>query len=149
MVDYPIREAARLSGLAATAIRYYESIGLLEPATRDASSGHRVYSDSDLMTLEAVACLHATGLSIPAMRTYLRNSRQGAEGAAMQIELLNAQAEQLERESEYLELRRKYVDLKTQFWQATLAGDEAEVRRLSGEASALATQLSEGVRRFK
>ncbi|MCA9833478.1 MAG: MerR family transcriptional regulator [Thermomicrobiales bacterium] len=149
MADYPIREAARLAGLAATAIRYYESIGLLDPPKRDASSGHRVYSDADLMTLEAVACLHATGLSIPDMRNYLQNSRRGIDGAALQIELLNAQAEQLERESEYLELRRRYVDLKTRFWQATLAGDDSLATRLAGEASAMATRLSEGTRRFK
>ncbi|MCO5216675.1 MAG: MerR family transcriptional regulator [Thermomicrobiales bacterium] len=149
MAEYPISEAARLSGLPATAIRYYESIGLLEPAGRDASSGHRVYTDADLVTLEAVACLHATGLSIPAMRNYLQNSRRGMEGAAMQIELLHAQAEQLEREGEYLELRRRYVELKTRFWEAKLAENDAVAEELAGKASAMATRLADGVRRLK
>lgn len=149
MAIYPIREAARLSGLPATTIRYYETIGLLDPAERDASSGHRVYSEEDLVLLEAVACLHATGLSVPDMRTYLDNRNSGADGAKTQIALLEAQAERLALEADYLELRRTYVALKTKFWQAILDGRDDEADCFGNEASAIATKLAEAARSMR
>ncbi|MGZ4457133.1 MAG: MerR family DNA-binding transcriptional regulator, partial [Oryzihumus sp.] len=41
--QYTIKEAAALTGLPATTLRYYESIGVIAPVSRGASSGHRVY----------------------------------------------------------------------------------------------------------
>lgn len=149
MTEYPIREAARLSGLTASTIRYYESIGLLDPPSRDKSSRHRVYSEEDLQLLEVVACLHATGLSIADMRTYMDNRMRGAEGAAIQIGLLQTQAEQLRLEAEYLELRRQYVDLKTRFWEAIQVGDEAQADCMGDEASVIAAKLAEAVRKLR
>ncbi|HEY9395228.1 MAG TPA: MerR family DNA-binding transcriptional regulator, partial [Nocardioides sp.] len=45
---YTIREVATLTGLPASTLRYYETIGLISPVSRGASSGHRVYDETDL-----------------------------------------------------------------------------------------------------
>ena len=42
-----IADAARVSGLSAHALRYYEKAGLLEPIDRN-GSGHRRYREQDL-----------------------------------------------------------------------------------------------------
>lgn len=44
---YSIKEAAALTGLPASTLRYYESIGVIEPVGRGESSGHRAYTDDD------------------------------------------------------------------------------------------------------
>ena len=36
--QYPIKDAARLSGLPESTLRYYETIGLIDPIDRDSSS---------------------------------------------------------------------------------------------------------------
>src|SRR5436190_17817633 len=88
---YTIREVARLSGLPESTLRYYETIGLIHPITRDASSKHRVYNEQDVNFVIAIACLNATGMSIEDMRTYLKNRSQGAQAADEQVELLETQ----------------------------------------------------------
>jgi DNA-binding transcriptional MerR regulator len=54
---YSIKEAAALTGLPATTLRYYESTGVISPVDRGSSSKHRVYSDDDVDLLVWVACL--------------------------------------------------------------------------------------------
>ncbi|MBG6099433.1 MerR family transcriptional regulator [Nocardioides luteus] len=138
---YTIREVATLTGLPASTLRYYETIGLIEPVSRGASSGHRVYDETDLDRLTGVACLAAIGLSIDDMRTYVGNSRLGRDGAREQIDMLTEHAAHLAREAEFLELRRAYVGLKTDYWRAVAAGDEVRADQIGEQAHALAGQI--------
>ena len=69
---YTIKEAAALTGLPASTLRYYESIGVIAPVSRGASSGHRIYDEGDLDQLMWIACLAATGMSVAAMKQYVR-----------------------------------------------------------------------------
>ncbi|MFJ9313852.1 MerR family transcriptional regulator [Pimelobacter simplex] len=141
---FSIKEAAALTGLPASTLRYYESIGVVAPVSRSASSGHRVYDEDDLDLLTWVACLSATGMSVSDMRQYVANGAAGAAGAAVaeqQIELLSAQRERLAREAERLAVRQRYVQLKVDYWQAVADGDDARATSLSEGARALADEL--------
>lgn len=138
---FSIKEAAALTGLPASTLRYYESVGVVAPVGRSASSGHRVYTEDDLDVLTWVACLNATGLSISDMRRYVENGAAGRAAAGQQIELLAAQRDRLAREAELLAVRRRYVQLKIDYWQAVADGDQDRARALSDEALALADAL--------
>ena len=139
--SYTIKEAAALTGLPASTLRYYESIGVIPPISRGASSKHRVYDEDDLDQLMWVACLAATGLSVNDMRQYFANGAQGASAAGQQIELLAAQERRLALEAEHVALRRRYVRLKITYWQAIEAGDTERAEAVSAEASTLAGEL--------
>lgn len=138
---FSIREAAALTGLPASTLRYYESVGVVAPVGRSASSGHRVYTEDDLDLLTWVACLNATGLSISDMRQYVENGSLGAAAAGQQIELLSAQRDRLAEEAELLAVRRRYVQLKIDYWQAVADGDQDRATALSDDARALADAL--------
>ncbi|MGO4257918.1 MerR family transcriptional regulator [Marmoricola sp. RAF53] len=144
--SYTIKEAAVLTGLPASTLRYYESIGVISPISRGASSKHRVYDEDDLDELMWVACLAATGMSVSDMRTYVANGRLGPDAAADQIELLSNQAERLAAEAEHLVLRQRYVALKVDYWHAVRAGDAERAELLSGEARKLADALKRPTR---
>lgn len=139
--EYTIREAAALTGLSASTLRYYEGIGVIPPITRGESSGHRVYLESDLDQLTSVACLAATGMSIGDMKQYVANGPLGASAAQEQVALLTEQQQRLTVEADQLELRQRYVALKIQYWHAIEQGDDALAQQISGEARQLANGL--------
>ncbi len=139
--SYSIKEAAALTGLPATTLRYYEQVGVIHPVSRGASSGHRVYDEDDLDQLMSVSCLSATGMSLDDMRAYMANARRGAEAAAEQQQLLEQQQRHLAVEAERLVLRQRYVDLKIAYWQAVLDGDPDLGEQIAGRARELADEL--------
>jgi DNA-binding transcriptional MerR regulator len=138
---YTIKEAATLSGLPESTLRYYETIGLIGPIGRDQSSKHRVYSEDDVNLIIGVACLNATGMSIPDMRAYFENNQKGLPAADDQIKLLTAQGKRLADEAKYLKLRQRYIQIKVRYWQAVAAHNDALATEIITEGLALAKQL--------
>ena len=139
--SYTIKEAAALTGLPASTLRYYESIGVVAPVSRGATSGHRVYDEEVLDQLMWVACLAATGMSVSDMRAYVAKGSVGPAAAHKQVDLLAAQERRLAEEAQQIALRQCYVRIKIDYWRAVEAGDDAQADRLSGEARTLADEL--------
>lgn len=138
---YTIAEASTLSGLASSTLRYYESIGLIQPIERNESSKQRAYTEDDVNTLVAIACLNATGLSIEDMKKYLANRDRGSEGANEQIELLSAKQSHLEGEIHFMQLRLDYIKNKISFWHAVGRGDEEAIERARNSTFAAADKM--------
>ena len=63
MSSYTIGEVAERSGFSASALRYYEGIGLVEPASRT-DAGYRVYDDHTLARLAFIARAKQLGCSL-------------------------------------------------------------------------------------
>lgn len=139
--SYSIKEASALTGLPASTLRYYESMGVIAPIGRGESSKHRVYTDDDLDLLTWVACLSATGMSISDMRRYVQNGKFGPDAAAGQIALLEAQQERLAAEARRIAIRKRYVRIKIDYWQAVGARDDARAEVLANQARSLADEL--------
>jgi DNA-binding transcriptional MerR regulator len=138
---YTITEAAALTGLPASTLRYYESIGVIAPVSRGRTSKHRVYDEEDLDQLMWVACLAATGMSVSDMRQYVANGNLGRSAATEQIDLLTGQQQRLAEEAEQIAVRQRYVRLKIDYWHAVEAGDTDRSELLSQEARTLADEL--------
>jgi DNA-binding transcriptional MerR regulator len=139
--EYTIKEAAALTGLPPSTLRYYETIGVIAPVGRGASSGHRVYDEADLDQIMWVACLAATGMSVADMRTYVANGPLGPSAAHEQVELLTRQKRRLAVEAKQVALRQRYVALKIDYWHAVAAGDGDRAELISSEARTLADEL--------
>lgn len=69
MRELEIAEVARRSGLAASALRYYEERGLIQPIGRRGL--RRVYADRVLERLALIALGRAAGLSLEEIATML------------------------------------------------------------------------------
>jgi len=138
---YSIKEASQLTGLPASTLRYYETIGIIEPVARGDTSGHRQYTQEMLNTIDAVACLNATGMPLDEMREYLNNRSRGSNAADAVIQLLEAHERRLKTEQMFLKLRKQYVGLKIAYWKAVKAGDQAQVKQIGEMAQKLAHDL--------
>jgi DNA-binding transcriptional MerR regulator len=141
---YTIKEAALLTGLPASTLRYYESMGVFAAVERGDTSGHRVYNEADMHVLMSVSCLNAIGMSVNDIRKYVENGALGPEAAPEQLVMLREQKARLAREAKQIAVRRRYVDIKLEYWTAVEAGDEVRAVELSAEARALATELKTG-----
>lgn len=62
-MGYRIAQAAALSGVPSTTIRYYEDQGLIRPADR-AANGYRTYDDRDVARLRFVSRARALDLPV-------------------------------------------------------------------------------------
>ena len=74
--QYRIGDAARLSGIPAASIRYYEKEGLL-PAQSRADNQYRLYNDDEIHRLRFVRLCRAMDMSLGEVRTLL--ALDGAE----------------------------------------------------------------------
>ncbi|MCG5071878.1 MerR family transcriptional regulator [Paraburkholderia tagetis] len=87
-----IGDLASLTGLSVHTIRYYERIGLIPFALRDAS-GQRAYDRSILEWLGFLGRLKKTGMPIQGMLRYAELRAQGAATQSERCELLVAHRE--------------------------------------------------------
>jgi DNA-binding transcriptional MerR regulator len=138
---YTIKQASEQCGLPESTLRYYESIGIIDPISRDTSSKHRVYSEDDINILDAIACLNATGMPLDDMRAYMENRTHGVNAPREQIALFNRHIERLRVEAKFLKLREAYVQIKLSYWEAVEAGNDKLAQEISLKAKTLAHDL--------
>ena len=73
---YTIRTMAENCGMTAHTLRYYERVGLIQPAGR-ARNGHRRYSEADAAWLNFLHCMRATNMPIRELQRYAELREQG------------------------------------------------------------------------
>lgn len=106
-----IGELAKSSGLSTYTIRYYERIGLLPVADRDAG-GRRDYDPSILIWIEFLGRLKTTDMSIRDMLHYARLREQGAQTGPERRVFLEAHRDMVRRKLEALQASLLVLDSK-------------------------------------
>lgn len=70
-----IGEVAERTGLATSAIRYYDELGLIEPLGRE--SGRRLFAESVANRLKAITAAREAGFSLDEIRSLLDSQAEG------------------------------------------------------------------------
>ncbi len=138
---YSIRDASRLTGLPSSTLRYYESIGIVNPVQRGETSKHRVYNQAEVDMLDTISCLNATGMKLEDMKTYIANLSDKQIDTYEQVALLKAQEKRLNEEERHIKVQQEYVALKIDYWKARESGNEERTNEIAAQARALAKEL--------
>jgi DNA-binding transcriptional MerR regulator len=98
-----IGELAERSGVAPTALRYYDELGLVRPATR--SSGRRRYAESAVAEVGAIRFFREVGFSLAEISSFLtaRDRRSRQDIIAGKLAELSEQQHRIEVAREALE----------------------------------------------
>ncbi|MDI2035732.1 MerR family transcriptional regulator [Paenarthrobacter nitroguajacolicus] len=89
-----IAEAARVTGVSAHALRYYEGQGLLDVPRTDA--GRRAYGPRELSAVRFITQLRRTGMPIATIRQYADMVRAGTNSTGAGLRLLEEHRDVLE-----------------------------------------------------
>jgi MerR family transcriptional regulator, thiopeptide resistance regulator len=86
-VSWSIQQVARMAGVTARTLRYYDEIGLLRPA-RVGANGYRYYEQEQLLRLQQILLLRELGMDLTAVGAVV-------DGVRDQLEVLRAHQERL------------------------------------------------------
>ncbi|UUZ83334.1 MerR family transcriptional regulator [Paenibacillus sp. P26] len=135
---YSISEVARLTGVSAFTLRYYEKIGLLPspPRQNGKKDGIRRYNDEDLRFIRFVHGLKHTGMNLEDIATFSEDGRltpgnpEQDKNAILRkrIEILDRHMEQLERQMEHLRAVQAASQEKKEFYSSMLDMPEEKGR---------------------
>ncbi|QGH36759.1 MerR family transcriptional regulator [Gracilibacillus salitolerans] len=95
---YLIGEFSKRTGISIRTLHYYDEIGLLQPE-KHPNSGHRMYTDEDVVTLQKIVSLKFLGYSLEKIGELLNHS-------SFTVSLnstLNLHMKKLEEEKEHIE----------------------------------------------
>ena len=106
---------AQRSGVSIDTLRYYEREGLLQNVAR-ADSGHRRYSQSDVLWVEVLRCLRETGMSIEQLRHYCELGAQGSHTEPERREMLTGHRTLVEAQIAERQKALRLIDHKLTFY---------------------------------
>jgi DNA-binding transcriptional MerR regulator len=88
-MQYRIGEFARLGGVSVKTLRFYDQIGLLQPAAVDARTQYRLYLPRQLQDLAAIRALKDLGASLDDIRRVVGHAASGTERRKLLQKLRN------------------------------------------------------------
>lgn len=105
-----ISEAAKLTGLNVSSIRFYERKGLLMPQREDGSK-YRDYTDEDVQRIRQILLYRKMGISVETIELILRGKAVPGEILAEQKRVLEEQITELKGASELCKLVMKETEI--------------------------------------
>jgi DNA-binding transcriptional MerR regulator len=114
--EFTIQQVANATGLSVHAVRYYEKAGLLAPIQR-AGNGHRRYSAEDIVWLEFLVRLRATGMSIQQVLEFANLVREQPTDVRQRRSLLEAHRNKVKQSLEELANHLNVIELKIEHYK--------------------------------
>ena len=106
---YTVGEMAKLLGVTASTLRYYDKEGLL-PFVERSSGGIRMFQESDIEWLQVIGCMKKAGMSIKDIRQYIEMALQGDGTIGLRLSMFRHQREALKQQMEELQRTMQMVD---------------------------------------
>jgi len=122
---YNIKEAAKLAGLSASTIRYYDKQGLL-PFLGRTEAGYRVFSEQDMGLLKMIEYMKATGMSIQEIRQFTDCLKQGDASLQTRYEMFLQRKAVVQEQIRHMQETLAVIEYKCWYYRTAVeAGTEA------------------------
>ncbi len=121
-----ISAVAKEMSISPSTIRYYESINLLPPITRN-ESGVRTFSEEDLKWVDFIACMRSAGLPLKILKRYADLVRSGDETLEERKQILIEEKEQLKKKKEEIEQVINRLNYKIEDYEGKLLAKEQKM----------------------
>ena len=113
---YTVGEMAKMLGVPASTLRYYDKEGLL-PFVERSAGGIRIFRESDLEWLRVIGCMKKAGMSIRDIRQYMELVIQGDDTIDARLEMFRRQRKTLEAQMAELQHTMDMVDYKCWYYE--------------------------------
>lgn len=113
---YTVGEMAKLLGVTASTLRYYDKEGLL-PFVERSSGGIRMFQESDIEWLQVIGCMKKAGMSIKDIRRYIEMALQGDDTIALRLAMFQRQRQVLQHQLQELRHTMEMVDYKCWYYE--------------------------------
>lgn len=127
---YTVGEMAKMLGIPASTLRYYDQEGLL-PFVERSSGGIRMFTEKDYEWLKVIACLKKSGLSIKNIKAFIDMAVRGDESLAERYELFRARRDAIKEQLKEMQETLALLEFKCWYYQQAIAdGTEENVRSI-------------------
>lgn len=128
-MKYSIRQAANISGLSASTLRYYESEGLLPHIQRDENS-RRYYDESNLEWISVINCLKSTNMPIEQIKAFVALHGEGDKTLHQRLEMVLKHRENVRKQIDELNEYMDHINYKVDYFKlACELGTEKELKK--------------------
>lgn len=125
---YTIGEMAKLLGVSASALRYYDTEGLL-PFVERTPGGARIFHDTDYEWLQIIRCLKKTGMPLTEIRAYLHMTMEGDKTIESRLSLLQKQRQDVLDQMAALRQTLEILDYKCWYYETAKEAGTTNVPR--------------------
>ena len=117
---YTVGEMARLLGVPASTLRYYDKEGLL-PFVERSSGGIRMFQEKDFEWLQIIGCMKKAGMPIKDIRHYIELAMKGDATIDARLEMFQHQRDVLNEQLKELQHTLKMVEYKCWYYETAKA----------------------------
>ena len=128
---YTVGEIAKILGISASILRYYDKEGLL-PFVERSNSGIRMFTDKDYEWLKVIECLKKSGLSIKDIKAYTNMVNQGNNSLSERLKLFQARRTAIKQQIMEMQEALEMLEFKCWYYsQAVKDHTDEKVQALS------------------
>ena len=140
---YSIGEAARITGIAISTLRYYDREGMF-PEMMRSSGGIRIFSDKEISILRVEECLKSAGMSIKEIKEFLFWCQEGDSSLQKRRDMFRYRLKEVKKQIEALQKTMNTLQYKCWYYDTAIAaGTEDAVKNLPAD------RIPEEIREYK
>ena len=135
-MSYSINEVAKMMGVNASAIRYYDEVGILPNIKR--VNGMRVFEDEDFKWLRVLNCMKKINMPISKIKEYVDLAMKGDDTLEERYELIKEQKKNVLNEIEALKNSLKEFEFKEWYYETAIElGSEDKIKDVVSSTASL------------